>query len=81
MEDVGISRDTIPSGSQIKSILCDGQLSSFGGDDDGRFGQLEHIGGIGLEQWTVLPNLRYIHGYCISSEVIYVSSSDVEVCR
>ncbi|XP_046443824.1 uncharacterized protein LOC124193876 isoform X3 [Daphnia pulex] len=75
MEDVGISRDTIPSGSQIKSILCDGQLSSFDSDDDGRFGQLEHIGGIGLEQWTVLPNLRYIHGYCISSEGVD------ELCR
>lgn len=79
MEDIGILRDIIPSGSQIKSILCCGQLSNFD-CDDGRFGELEHIGGIGLEHWTVLPNLRYIHGYCVNSEVIFVPC-DREICH
>jgi hypothetical protein len=73
MEDVGIRPDIIASENKLKSILCCGQLSSFP-CNYGRFGQLEHIGGVGLENWALLPSLRYIHGYCVSSEVIYVCS-------
>ena len=73
MEDVGILPDVMASGNKLKSIFCCGQLSSFEeiGKDAVQFRQLEHIGGVGLGHW-ILPNLRYIHGYCTSAEVIYV---------
>ncbi len=83
MENVkndGIMSNMISSESQLKSILCCNELSSFDCDGDGPFKQLQHIGGmIELQHWTGLPNLRYIHGFCISAQVTYVSSCDREV--
>ena len=67
-EDVGILPDVMTPGNQFKSILVYGPLSTIDWEDE-RFGHLEHIGGVGLEHLTSLPYLRYIHGYCISSEV------------
>ena len=75
MEDVdGILPNVMASGKQLKSFCC-GQLSSSFeeiGKDAVQFGQLEHIGGVELGHAGILPNLRYIQGYCISAEVIYV---------
>ncbi len=53
--------------SSVKSILLGGHLS-FGLVHD-RFRHLEHIGGIGFSELAALPNLRYIRGYCVSSDV------------
>ncbi|XP_046451603.1 uncharacterized protein LOC124199716 isoform X2 [Daphnia pulex] len=77
MENDGIMSYMIPSESQLKSILCCNELSSFDCDGDGPFKQLQHIGGrIGLEHWGgLLPNLRYVYGYCISSQGVD------ELCR
>ena len=72
MEDVdGILPDVMASGNKLKSLFC-GQLSSFEeiGKDAVQFGQLEHIGGVELGHAGILPNLRYIQGYCISAEVL-----------
>lgn len=88
MENGGILNDIIPSESQLKAILCRETLCRVtlcrndlsNCDGDGRFAKLEHIGGkIDLQHWTGLPNLRYIHGFCTSAQVTYVSSCDREV--
>ena len=53
--------------SSVKSILFGGYLGFDLVHD--RFRPLEHLGGIGISQLAELPNLRYVRGYCISSEV------------
>lgn len=53
--------------SSVKSILFGGYLRFDLVHD--RFRPLEHLGGIGISQLAELPNLRYVRGYCISSEV------------
>lgn len=80
MEGVGILSDVFASGNNFKSILSCGQISGFH-CEDGQFGLLEHIGGVELGGHWILPNLRYIHGYCNSTEVIHVPSCGQQVCR
>ena len=71
-EDVyGLLPDVMVSGKKLKSFCCS-QLSQKIGKDAVQLGQLEHIGGVVLGHSGILPNLRYIHGYSIDAEVIYV---------
>ena len=41
-------------------------------DNEERFRQLQHIGGIGFSNMAHLPCLRYVRGYCISEEVVFI---------
>lgn len=51
----------------MKSILLGSHLN-FDLTHD-RFRTLEHIGCVGFSELAFLPNLRYIRGYCVDSEV------------
>lgn len=49
----------------LKSILLGTEFNQ----DTKRLVHVEHLGCIGISKLPTLPNLRYIRGYCINSEV------------